>query len=280
MSARPTVSAAAAKTLSEPSTSRDQGRRAVALLVLGLGAASVAAWWFALTFGGSSSMMAGMLATGVPSAWLLFLGVWGAMMVAMMFPAVAPMVLAFVHLGARPNERRPWLAGRTVVFVGTYAGLWTAVGLLVALAYATLTPRIPDLTMSGNLGPGLAGSILVLAGVYESSPLKDSCLTACRSPFTFLATSYRPGFRGAVRLGARHAAYCLGCCALLFAVLFAVGLMSLGWMALVAVVIFAEKLLVGPPRRVVTGTVTVLLVALGVSLLLFPSAVAPALGLA
>lgn len=238
------------------------------------------AWWFTLAYGGSSAMVASLLSTGSAAGWLVFLGIWSTMMVAMMFPAAAPMARAFVRLGAREGDRRFWLAGRTFAFLGTYAALWAAVGVTVALAYATLTPHLADLTTSGHLGPGFAGTILVAAGVYEISPVKDTCLRACRSPFSFLATSYRPGLRGAVRLGARHAAYCLGCCALLFAVLFAVGLMAVGWMALVALVIFGEKWVTGSPRSLFAGTVAVALVGLGVALVVAPVVVAPVLGLA
>jgi predicted metal-binding membrane protein len=116
----------------------------------------------------------------------------------------------------------------------------------------------------------VAGATLLAAAAYEVTPLKDVCLGKCRSPLGFLLGSWRDGPRGALEMGARHGAWCLGCCWALMASLFALGVMSIGWMAVVAALIAAEKLV--PWRRVATyGTAGVLL-ALAVLLLAAPSA--------
>jgi predicted metal-binding membrane protein len=117
---------------------------------------------------------------------------------------------------------------------------------------------------------GLAGATLVLAAVYELTPLKNACLGKCRSPLGFLLGSWRDGWSGALRMGVRNGAWCVGCCWALMASLFALGVMSVTWMAVVAGLIAAEKFL--PWRRTATyGTATILL-ALGVLVVAAPSA--------
>jgi predicted metal-binding membrane protein len=148
----------------------------------------------------------------------------------------------------------------------------------VALAYFFLVPQVPSLALNGTLGAPWAAATLVVAGLYQGTPLKDTSLRGCRTPFDFLITGWRPGFQGALRRGARHAAYCVGCCALLFAVLFAVGLMAFGWMLLVALVIFVEKLLVGVPARVLSMSVGAVLIGLGVPFVVYPTFALWALG--
>jgi predicted metal-binding membrane protein len=113
--------------------------------------------------------------------------------------------------------------------------------------------------------------VLLVAAVYELTPLKDVCLGKCRSPFGFLAGAWRDGHGGALRMGAHHGLWCLGCCWALMASLFALGVMSLGWMGLVAVLITVEKL--APYRRAATWATAALLLALGVLMLAHPAAI-------
>lgn len=251
---------------------------AAATLLAGLLAASAGAWAFTLWMGAgmSSAMLLGSLTTS--SGVALFLGIWSVMMVAMMFPAAAPMVQAYAGLSGGEAHRRPSRVALTSVFLGTYIFVWAAIGLLVALLGVLLAPRIPVLAGTGTLGVSLAGAVLIAAGVYQTTPLKQSCLRGCRSPISFLLTDWRPGFRGAIRLGWRHAAYCVGCCGLLFAVLFAVGLMALPWMALLAVVIFIEKLIPGRTGFWVSAGLGGALAIVGLLFLLLPQWGAWALG--
>ncbi len=222
------------------------------------------AWWL------TAERMAGMDAGPGTSLGTLgwFLGVWVVMMAAMMFPAVSPTVALYAKLVRRRG------ASRSLLFSTGYLLIWGATGLA---AYGLF--RLGSTLFGGDLawhsgGRWFAGGVLAVAALYELTPLKDVCLQKCRSPLGFLLGAWRDGARGALQMGARHAAWCVGCCWALMAALFALGVMSLAWMAFVAALITLEKTL--PWRRVVTwGTAAVLLV-LAVGLVAAPDSV-PAL---
>src|SRR4051794_2318778 len=194
-----------------------------------------------------------------------FIGVWVVMMAAMMFPSVAPTVALYSRMTRSRNPVAP------LVFAGGYLLTWTAAGL-VAFGIAELGASLfGDALAWDSAGKWVAGGILVVAAVYELTPLKDVCLGKCRSPLGFLLGSWRPGLSGALRMGAANGAWCVGCCWALMAALFALGVMSIAWMAFVAALIAAEKLL--PWRRVATyGTAAILLV-LGIMLIAAPDAI-------
>lgn len=253
---------------------------AAALLLVVLAVVSVAAWGFTIWMGAgmSSAMLLASLSSVAGVA--LFLGIWFVMMVAMMFPAAAPMVQAYSGLSRGEANDRPSRMALTSVFLGTYIAVWTAVGLLFAIGAELLVPRVPVLMGTGTLGVPIAAGVLIAAGIYQTTPLKQTCLRGCRSPISFLVTEWRPGFGGALRLGWRHAAYCVGCCWLLFAVLFAVGLMALPWMALLALMIFVEKLIPGRSGFWASAALGGTLAAAGVAFLLVPVWGAWALGVA
>jgi predicted metal-binding membrane protein len=197
-----------------------------------------------------------------------FLGVWVVMMAAMMFPSVAPTVALYSRMTRERARELPF------VFAGGYLLTWAAAGA-VAYALARAGGAIGgDLLAWDRGGRWVAGSTLVVAAAYEVTPLKDVCLDKCRSPLGFLLGSWRDGRAGALRMGAAHGGWCVGCCWALMASLFALGVMSLGWMALVAGLIGVEKVL--PWRRVAVYGTAVVLLALGVLLLAAPDAV-PAL---
>src|SRR3954470_7394041 len=197
-----------------------------------------------------------------------FLGVWVVMMAAMMFPSVAPTVALYSRMTRRRSPVSPLL------FVTGYLVTWAAAGL-VAFGLLTVLDRLAgDVLAWDRAGRWVAGGTLVVAAVYELTPLKDVCLGKCRSPLGFLLGAWRDGPRGALEMGVKHGAWCVGCCWALMASLFALGLMSIVWMVFVAALIAMEKTL--PWRRVATlGTAAVLLV-LGMLVLASPSAV-PAL---
>ena len=197
-----------------------------------------------------------------------FLGVWVVMMAAMMFPSVAPTVALYSRM---TRERSPV---SPLLFVAGYLVTWTTAGLIAFAIAAAGAGFAGDVLAWDRAGRWVAGATLVLAAVYELTPLKDACLGKCRSPLGFLLGAWRGGPRGALEMGVKHGAWCVGCCWALMASLFALGLMSIVWMAFVAALIAMEKTL--PWRRVATlGTAAVLLV-LGVLVLASPSAV-PAL---
>jgi len=175
-----------------------------------------------------------------PVTLLLFLPVWIAMMVAMMFLSVAPVVSLFAAAGRTRREA----GGRATpvwVFVAGYLAVWSLFGLGAFL----LSLAVPALGMAANglrdVSALAGGAVLILAGLYQWSPLKQVCLRHCRSPLGVLVHRWREGRAGAFRMGFAHGAYCVGCCWGLMLVLFAVGLMNLVAMVALTGVIFAEK---------------------------------------
>jgi predicted metal-binding membrane protein len=194
-----------------------------------------------------------------------FVGVWVVMMAAMMFPSVAPTVALYSRMAGARSRLSPLL------FAAGYLVTWTAAGLTTFAVAAALAGVGGDVLAWDRAGRWVAGATLVLAAVYELTPLKDVCLGKCRSPLGFLLDTWRDGRRGAVQMGVKHGAWCVGCCWALMASLFALGVMSLVSMAFVATLIAVEKTL--PWRRVATFGTAAILLALGVLLLASPSAV-------
>jgi predicted metal-binding membrane protein len=227
-------------------------------LVLLLLLLAAAAWWL------TARQMVGMDAGPGTDLGTLgwFLGVWVVMMAAMMFPSLAPTTALY----ARMTRQRGW--SRPLLFTIAYLVVWGAAGLM---AYAVF--RLGRTALGGDLAWGaggrwVAGGVLALAALYELTPLKNVCLGKCRSPLGFLLGTWRDGKRGALEMGSRHAAWCLGCCWALMAGLFALGVMSLTWMAFVAALIALEKTV--PWRRVVTWATVGVLIVLAVGVVAVP----------
>jgi predicted metal-binding membrane protein len=243
-----------------------------ALIQLGLiGALLVLA---AVAWGVTSEQMTGMDAgPGTdPGSLGFFLGVWVVMMAAMMFPSIAPMVLMFARIQEGRRERDAAApAGLTTLFVGGYLVSWAAAGLVGYAVFELGRWAFGSAFAWDNAGPYLAGGIIIAAGVYQLTPLKDVCLRHCRSPLMFLLSHSKPGRFGALRMGIEHGGYCVGCCWMLMAALFALGVMSLGWMAFIAALIAIEKLL--PWREVASRAIAVLLLVLGLSVAFVPESV-------
>ena len=194
-----------------------------------------------------------------------FLGVWLVMMAAMMFPSVAPTVALYSRMTRERSAVAP------LVFTSSYLLVWGGAGI-VAFAVSDVGGRIlGDVLAWDRAGRWLAAGILLAAAVYELTPLKNVCLSKCRSPLGFLLGSWRSGLSGALAMGVRHGAWCVGCCWALMASLFALGVMSIAWMALVAALIAVEKTL--PWRRAATFGTALVLVALGLLLLVAPEVI-------
>jgi predicted metal-binding membrane protein len=198
-----------------------------------------------------------------------FLTTWVVMMSAMMFPSIAPMVLMYSRMAAGQRSHRS--RGATACFVGGYLIAWTVAGLAGYAIFDMVRSLSIDAFSWDHGGPYLAGAVLVGAATYQLTPLKDVCLRKCRNPLMFLLGSWRPGRAGAMRMGVEHGGWCVGCCWALMAALFALGVMSLGWMALIAALIAIEKLL--PRRAFASGGVALLLLVLGVAVALAPASV-------
>jgi predicted metal-binding membrane protein len=201
-------------------------------------------------------------------AW--FLGVWVTMMAAMMLPSAAPMTLAFQRLSSQ-RERHGHSFVPTWVFVGGYLLVWIFYGLAAYGLFRLVSQAGFGFLAWDRAGPYVAGGAIALAGVYELTSLKSVCLRHCRSTTHFVVTRWRPGRPGALAMGAEHGTYCIGCCAGLMLVLFALGVMSLLWMVLVATVIFAEKVLPGGLR--LTRVIAIGLIAAGIWVAVAPGTV-------
>jgi predicted metal-binding membrane protein len=195
---------------------------------------------------------------------------WVMMMAAMMFPSIVPMTLTYARVDAGRRSRGRD-AGSTTAFVAGYLVSWLAFGLVAyALFDAIKALSIGDLRWSRG-GGYVAGAVIVVAALYQLTPAKDACLKRCRGPLQFLTEEWRGGRVGALKMGLLHGAWCVGCCWALMAALFAVGVMSIGWMIFISVIIAAEKLL--PARRTTSVAAAVVLLALGLGVALWPAQV-------
>ena len=199
----------------------------------------------------------------------LFLALWAAMMVAIMFPTAAPMILTFARVQA--NRRgRAQICTPTWLFVGAYIALWCATGVLGYAAAVGGDALAERAAWVMDNAARIGGVVLILAGLYQLSPLKRMCLAKCRTPMGFILGSWRDGAGGAVRMGLEHGLYCLGCCWLLFVILFPLGMMNIAALAVIALLILAEKSLPfgDRARQVAAGS----LIAYGAVVLVVPGA--------
>jgi len=235
-------------------------RGRVGLVAVLVGIAALAWWW-------TVRAMSGMAATpGVELGALgWFVGVWIVMMAAMMLPAVSPTVALYARMTRQRSPARPF------AFTGGYLVVWGAAGVVAYGLYAFGRHVLGAQLAWHSGGRWLAGCVLAVAAAYELTPLKDVCLAKCRSPFGFLMGTWRDGVGGAFTMGSKHAAWCLGCCWALMAALFALGVMSIFWMAVVAALITIEKVL--PWRGIAVWSTTLFLVALAIAVLAVPGAV-------
>ena len=207
------------------------------------------------------------LTMGVGAA--LFLAIWVVMMIAMMFPTAAPMILVFARVqrdrGSLGHALTP-----TWVFVGAYLLIWTLFGglsYLGALATSELAQQVPWLMLNAAR---IGGGILMLAGLYQLTPLKHACLAKCRTPQEFIRHSWRDGSAGYFRMGLEHGIYCLGCNWLLFVLLFPLGIMNIAAMALLTALIFAEK--VFPLGTRIAQCAALVLILYGALVIVVPAA--------
>ncbi len=214
-----------------------------------------------------ASGMAGMEMDGWSwDGFATFLIAWAVMMAAMMFPSAAPMLLFFRTVSAG-RQARGQTAVPTWIFAAGYLLIWTGIGVMtwaLVQAASEVAGRISSADRE-TWAPIALGAVLLLAGLYQLTPIKRASLDHCRTPVGFVMRYWQDGRLGALRMGLRHGVYCLGCCWALFAVLVAAGVMSLAWMLLLTLIVLAEKVL--PPSRwtpqVVGGAFVVLAIVVG-----------------
>jgi predicted metal-binding membrane protein len=172
--------------------------------------------------------------------FLLMFLMWAVMMVGMMVPSAAPMILLFATISRKSREQ----GGAFVpvgVFASAYVVVWGGFSLLATLLQWLLDQSLLLTPMMASASPILGGGLLIGAGIYQLTPLKSACLQHCRSPIHFISHGWRPGVRGALRMGLEHGLFCLGCCWVLMGLLFFGGVMNLLWIAAIAVFVFIEK---------------------------------------
>jgi predicted metal-binding membrane protein len=237
-------------------------------IILGLLLALAAAAWAVLVRQSADADMDMTMASSTMGLRApLFLTIWVIMMVAMMFPTAAPMILTFHKVQAGKRQRGDAFVS-TWVFVAAYILVWTLAGIAAyagALAGEAIAARA---ALSPATAARIGGAVLLAAGIYQLTPLKDLCLSKCRTPITFIMTSWRDGAAGALRMGLLHGAYCLGCCWLLFVILFPLGIMNIAAMVIITLVIFAEKTL--PWGRLALYAAAVALVLYGALVIATP----------
>lgn len=224
-------------------------RRDRALVLGALAMLAGLAWAYTLYLGFRlPSMQAGSrVAMPITIAWtaadFIFMFVmWAVMMFAMMLPSVTPTVMIYGRVRAKREEAgRPFVP--TGSFVAGYLLAWVGFSLAATVLNWSLHTGGSLTSMMGRVAPTTGAALLILAGGFQWTPLKDACLDHCRSPMGFLTTHWREGAAGALSMGLHHGAYCLGCCWMLMVLLFAMGVMNLPWVAVLAIVVLAEKVM-------------------------------------
>ncbi len=207
--------------------------------------------------------MSQMHAWGAMDLVVLFV-MWAVMMVAMMVPSAAPLILIFVGVNRKRQEREKPVVP-TAVFLGGYLLVWIGFSALASLTQWSLHTAALLSPMMVSTSSVLGGVLLLAAGIFQWTALKHSCLTHCRSPLGFLMTHWREGTRGALIMGLKHGSYCVGCCWILMALLFVAGVMNLFWVAIIAAFVLAEKVL--PRGDLVARVAGGMLVLAGIVLL-------------
>jgi predicted metal-binding membrane protein len=179
----------------------------------------------------------------------LFIASWTAGMAAMMFPAIVPMVLLYNKIITnKQSDSSPEIiqlkfpySFKVILFVGMYLVIWTITGLVLLLGWSVPMSIIVSVPANNNIGI-IFGSILIISGIYQFTPLKNKCIGYCESPLSFFMRRWKSGISGAIKMGAYHGLYCLGCCWPYFLIMVALGWMNLLWMGLFATIIFGEKM--------------------------------------
>lgn len=200
----------------------------------------------------------------------LFVITWVVMLSAMMFPSVAPMVVAYSRIHSHRRKMGRYAPpGSTPVFVAGYLITWTVFGVVAYLLYASVVSLVPWIFAPDQGGRYLAAGVILLAAAYQFTPAKNVALMKCRSPMDFILHRMRNGYGGALRMGVEHGAWCVACCWALMVALFALGVMSTGWMALVGAFIAGEKML--PWKRFANRAIAVALGVIALAVVFWPA---------
>jgi len=231
----------------------------------GLAAVVLLAWFYlwrsAAGMDHAAMAMSAMPRTADPSVLALTFVMWTVMMAGMMLPSAAPAILLYGAL-VRKNGARGTVLPGVWIFAGAYLLVWTGFSVTATLLQTLLESASLLTPAMAAASTGLSALALVAAGVYQLTPLKQTCLNKCRNPLEFFVTRWRAGRAGAFTMGLEHGAYCVGCCWALMLLLFVAGVMNLAWVALIAAFVFAEKLL--PAGRLVSHSAGAVLILSGI----------------
>lgn len=247
--------------LAPGATPTHERRLAIASLALVI----VLAWLYLWQSAGAMDDMGAMAHMGGAAAFGLTFAMWAVMMTGMMLPSAAPAILLYAAL-VRRNAERGTVLPAMWIFTSGYVAAWAGFGAAAALAQAALEHAMLMTSTMSLASKGLSAGVLLAAGLYQWLPVKDICLQKCRNPLELFTVRWRPGARGAFRMGLEHGLYCVGCCWMLMLILFAAGVMNLLWVALIAGFVFVEKLL--PAARFTTAIAGLVLVGAGAFVLL------------
>lgn len=221
-------------------------RRDRTLVLLGIGGVALLSWLYLVPatldmYGEMDGPSAWMMAATWDLRYLaLMFGMWSVMMVGMMLPSAAPAILLYGRV-VQTRAAAPPVA-RVYTFAGGYLLAWTGFSLVATLLQWGLSRAALISPMMESRSVALGGTLLIVAGVYQWTAFKQSCLTQCRSPMSFLSRHWRPGVGGALRMGIAHGLYCLGCCWALMGLLFVGGVMNLWCIAGITLFVLLEKL--------------------------------------
>lgn len=210
------------------------------IVLLGIGALTFVSWFYTIQMSLDLSHVAMGHHGHAHEGFLYTFIMWAVMMVAMMTPTATPMVLTFARINRKRRSRgQPYVA--TGVFLAGYLVVWTLFSALAA--YAQIELQAVDLVdaMLASSSPVFSGVLLVVAGVFQWTPLKQACLKHCRTPLSFILTDWKEGTVGALSMGLKHGAFCTVCCWFLMAILFVLGAMNILWMALITGITLVEK---------------------------------------
>ena len=262
-----------------------------AIVAAGLAATALLAWLYLLTGAGTgmdpvamtSLEMLGRMAMPMTmndgagwsaSYWVLMLAMWWIMMIAMMLPSAAPAVLLYARVHRQSVKSETASTIPAAAFISGYLAAWLGFSAVATVLQAGLERAgLLDRMMMWTTDRTLTAALLLAAGLFQLSPLKAVCLDHCRRPVEFLTRNWRQGTSGALRMGLHHGVYCVGCCWLLMALMFAGGVMNLIWIAGLTILVLVEKL--APHGGKTAKAFGLLLVVAAVYVLLAPAHAAP-----
>jgi len=259
-----------------------------AIVAAGLAATTLLAWLYLLTGAGTGMDAVAMTSLKVlgrmampmggtgwsVSYWFIMLAMWWIMMIAMMLPTAAPAVLLYTRVHRHSHQTGPASTIPAAAFTFGYLVAWLGFSVVATMLQAAMERAgLLDRMMMWTTDRTLTAGILLATGLFQLSPLKSACLDHCRRPVEFLTRNWRNGTLGAVRMGLHHGAYCVGCCWLLMALMFAGGAMNLIWIAGLTILVLVEKL--APHGGRTAKAIGLLLIVAGTYVLLAPANAAP-----